>query len=300
MLPAVPCGLASPYVRMVCLKIKYINSLVALAVIPAKAGIHVVCVNGCPTKDFGHDGKGNKFKHGVIRHLLSTEYFNNCRRHIMNRLHNNVILFCMLSFTVFIFGPFYSPASAASVDDEVIRIQKAYENIKDIRGGFVQKSFMKDLKKKETFKGSFYIKRPLKVKWSYEGDNAQDVLINNDEITIYQKKEKQAFQGTFDRETYGQAPIALLGGFGKIQDEFTVTDKQGKLLLKPKKPLGGILSIEMELSDSAFPIKSFTVIDSYSNRITMDLTDVKINTGLEDSFFSPAIPKDVTIFRQNL
>jgi outer membrane lipoprotein carrier protein len=206
----------------------------------------------------------------------------------------------MLSFAVFIFGLSYSPASAASVDEKIIRIQKAYEDIKDIRGGFVQKSFMKDLKKTETFKGSFYIKRPLKMRAIYEGTDAMDVLINNDEITIYQKKEKQAFQGTFDRETYGQAPIALLSGFGKIQDEFTVSDKQGKLLLKPKKPMGGILSIEMELSDSAFPIRAFTVIDSYSNRITMDLKDVKINTGLEDSFFNPSLPKDVTIFRQNL
>lgn len=190
-------------------------------------------------------------------------------------------------------------ASAASVDERIINIQKAYEDIKDMKGSFVQKSFIKDLKKTDTFKGTFYIKRPLRMRWSYEGMNAQDVLINNDEITIFQKKEKQAFQGTFDRQTYGQAPIALLSGFGKIGEEFTVTDNRGKLMLKPKKPMGGILSIEMELSDSEFPIKSFTVIDSYTNRITMELRDVKINTGVEDALFHPALPKDVTIFRQN-
>jgi outer membrane lipoprotein carrier protein len=191
-------------------------------------------------------------------------------------------------------------AYATSVDVEIIKIQKAYENIKDIKGSFIQKSYIKDLKKTETFKGTFYIKRPLRMKWSYEGNNAQDVLINNDEITIYQKKEKQAFRGRFDRETYGQAPIALLSGFGSIQEEFTVSDKEGKLLLKPKKPMGGILSIEMGLSDGTFPIRSFTVIDSYSNRITMDLRDVRINTGLEDAFFNPALPKDVKIFRQDM
>jgi outer membrane lipoprotein-sorting protein len=64
--------------------------------------------------------------------------------------------------------------------------------------------------------------------------------------------------------------------------------------------MGGVLSIEIELSDGEFPIRSFTVIDSYANRIEMDLTDVKINTGLEDAFFDPALPKGVTIFRQNL
>jgi outer membrane lipoprotein carrier protein len=217
----------------------------------------------------------------------------------MRRLKYTFLFLLTLPVYLFLVCCLPQLASAASVDEQVIRIQKAYENIKDIKGSFVQKSFMKDLKKTETFKGSFYIKRPMQMKWSYEGNNAQDVLINNDEITIYQKKEKQAFQGKFDRDTYGQAPIALLSGFGKIQDEFTVSNKQGNLLLKPKKPMGGVLSIEMELADREFPIKSFTVIDSYSNRITMELTDVKINTGLADSFFDQTLPKDVTIIRQN-
>ena len=217
----------------------------------------------------------------------------------MKRLKYNVLFLLMLYFCFCVVCWFPQSVSAASVDVEIIRIQKAYENIKDIRGSFIQKSFMKDLKKTETFKGQFFIKRPIKMKWSYEGNNAQDVLINKDEITIYQKKEKQAFQGKFDRDTYGQAPIALLSGFGNIQEEFAVSDKKGKLFLKPKKPMGGVLSIEIELSDGEFPIKSFTVIDSYANRIEMDLTDVKINTGLEDAFFDPALPKGVTIFRQN-
>ena len=217
----------------------------------------------------------------------------------MNRSPYNLIFFLMLYFCFCSLCCFPQPASAASVDVEVIRIQKAYENIKDISGSFIQKSFMKDLKKTETFKGLFFIKRPMKMKWSYEGNNAQDVLINNDEITIYQKKEKQAFQGTFDRDTYGQAPIALLSGFGNIQEEFSVSDKKGKLFLKPKKPMGAVLSIEIELSDGQFPIRSFTVIDSYSNRTEMNLTDIKINSGLKDAFFDSALPKGVTIFRQN-
>lgn len=187
----------------------------------------------------------------------------------------------------------------ASVDEEIAKIQQAYENIKDISGAFVQKSYIKDLKHTETFKGQFFIKRPMKMKWSYMGGNAQDVLINNEAITIYQVKEKQAFKGTFDRNTYGQAPIALLSGFGKIQEEFTVTDQKGKLLLKPKKTMGEIISIEIETAEGVFPIKSFTIHDSLSNRIEMTLKDVSINSGLKDDFFELALPKGVAVFDQN-
>lgn len=134
------------------------------------------------------------------------------------------------------------------------------------------------------------------MKWSYKGENSQEVLISNEEITIYQKKEKQAFKGRFDRETYGQAPIALLSGFGKIQEEFTVSEKNGKLILKPQKPMGGILSVEIEPSEGEFPIKSFAINDSLSNKIEMALKDIKVNTGLEDKFFELSLPKSVNIF----
>lgn len=189
--------------------------------------------------------------------------------------------------------------AAGAADGGIEKIQKAYEGIKDIQGSFVQKSLIKDLKRTDTFTGRFFIKRPLKMKWNYKGENAQDVLISNDEILIYQKKEQQAFRGRFDRDTYGQAPIALLSGFGKIQEEFSVTEKNGKLLLKPKKPMGGILSVEIETSGDEFPIKSFTINDSYSNRIEMILKDVKINAGLEDSFFELSLPKGVTVLEHN-
>jgi chaperone LolA len=187
----------------------------------------------------------------------------------------------------------------SSAEEEMAKIQKAYENIKDISGNFVQKSHIKDLKRTDTFQGQFIIKRPMKMKWNYKGENPQEVLINNEEITIYQKKEKQAFKGKFDRETYGQAPISLLSGFGKIQEEFTVSEKNGKLILKPKLPMGGILSIEIEPAQGAFPIKSFTVYDSYSNKIEMTLKDIKINTGFEDKLFELSLPKGVTVFQQN-
>jgi outer membrane lipoprotein carrier protein len=212
-----------------------------------------------------------------------------------------VMIFRVLIISLFTlhFSVFTTSLNAFSVEGDIAKIQKAYENIKDISGSFVQKSYIKDLKRIDTFKGQFFIKRPLEMKWAYKGDDAQEVFINNDEITIYQKKEKQAFRGKFDRDTYGQAPIALLSGFGKIQEEFFISGKNGKLLLKPKKSMRGILLIEVEPSGGEFPIRSFIINDSYSNRIEMILDNIKINTGLEDKLFRPSIPKDVTIYEYN-
>lgn len=206
-------------------------------------------------------------------------------------------LFLLFTFHFSLFTVFFAASSV--VEEDITRIQKAYENIKDIKGSFMQKSYIKDLKRVDTYRGDFFIKRPMKMRWEYKGEKPQEVIINNEDIIIYQKKERQAFKGKFDRDTYGQVPIALLSGFGKIQEEFYVSEKNGKLLLKPRNSMGGIVSIEIVPSEGEFPISSFIINDSNANNIEIILNDIKINTGLKDSLFEPSLPGDVNIYEYN-
>jgi outer membrane lipoprotein carrier protein len=193
-------------------------------------------------------------------------------------------LFMVMSFT-----------SCLAQEDQVTKIQKAYENIKDIRGSFVQKSSIKDLKRTDTYQGKFFIKPP-KMKWEYTGEKPQVIYIKADEILIHQKKENQVIKAKFDRATYGQAPIALLAGLGDIRQEFiVVSDSPDRLVIKPRKPMGNIDHVEVTPSDNAFPIKALIIVDSLSNRIEITLKDVKTNTGLKNSLFNFTPPKDATV-----
>jgi outer membrane lipoprotein carrier protein len=187
---------------------------------------------------------------------------------------------------------------ASGADENISRIQKAYEGIRDLKGSFVQKSEIKDLDRTETYKGEFYIKRPAKMKWMYTGKTAQDLIINGDTVLIYKRGDKQAYRSRFDRATYGQTPVALLGGFGNIKEEFEVSGSGDTLILKPKKPMGKVATIKVSLSEGGFPIRSFVIRDSRSNVIDIELTGVKINTGLKDSLFDLTLPKGVNVFEQ--
>lgn len=193
---------------------------------------------------------------------------------------------------------FLVAVDAFSAEPVLERIQKAYKGIKDIRGSFVQKSSIKDLDRTDLFKGVFMIQIPSRMRWRYSGDarHNTEVIINDEEIIIYQKHEKQAFKNRFDGETYGQAPIALLSGFGNIDKEFNVSVKGEKLLLKPKKAMGNVALIEITSSDSEFPIRTMTIIDNRSNRIEITLKEVSINTRLADSVFDFSLPKGVSLF----
>lgn len=201
-------------------------------------------------------------------------------------------------FIVFFLTSVRPQAFAFDADDNISRVQKAYEGVRDLKGSFSQKSVIKDLNKTETYKGDFFIKPPMKMKWIYRGKAAQDLTINNDAVLIYKKSEKQAYKSRFDRATYGQTPVALLSGFGNLRDEFTVSAKGDSVILKPKKQMGNVTSIKIILSGKDFPIRSFLITDSYSNTIEIELEDVKTNTGLKDSLFELSVPKGVNIFEQ--
>jgi len=206
-------------------------------------------------------------------------------------------IFFILVFSLFAIH--YSLFTVSAADDEITKIEDAYRDINDIKGTFIQKSYIKDLKRTDAYKGLLFIKRPSKMKWEYKGGKPQEVIINNDRILIYKSVEKQAFKGTFNRQTYGQAPIALLSGFGKIREEFNINKKNNKLILTPKNPMGNIVSIEIETSDEGFPIKSFVVNDTRSNRIEIMLKGIAINTGIKDSIFDFFLPEGVGIYEHN-
>ena len=215
----------------------------------------------------------------------------------MNRITRANAVFVVL-LTFLLWACPVGVSCASGLDDNIAKVQKAYEGVKDLRGSFLQKSVIRDLDRTETYQGDFFIKPPLKMKWLYKGKTAQDLIINNDTVLIINKGENQAYKSRFDRATYGQTPVALLSGFGNIREEFTVSGKDDTLMLLPKKPMGNITSIRITLSDAAFPIRSFLITDSYSNEIQVELKNVRINTGLKDSLFDLTLPKGMHVFEQ--
>ncbi|MCL5023839.1 MAG: outer membrane lipoprotein carrier protein LolA [Nitrospirae bacterium] len=206
-----------------------------------------------------------------------------------------LLLVPLFFFVAFFCGPV---GDARSSGLTVEAIQKAYQNIKDIKGSFLQKSTIRDLKRTDTFKGTFMIKVPSKMRWQYQDAGKQDteIFIDKGEIIVYQRNEKQVFRGKFDKEGYGQAPIALLGGFGSIGEEFDVTQKGGKLLLKPKRSMGSVVSIEIGPSGGEFPIGSLSIVDKRLNRIEIIFRNVVINSGLKDSAFVFSPPPGVSVY----
>jgi chaperone LolA len=190
-----------------------------------------------------------------------------------------------------------SSASAAAVDETVASLQKQFASIKDLKGKFIQKSYIKDLEDTQEFSGSFFIKKPSRMMWEYAAPRDEKVVINNLETWIYKKSQNQVVKTKFTKETYSQVPIALLGSLENIGDDFDISmPEKNALQLAPKRKIGFIKTIVLELASGDMPVKMFTIFDTYGNIIMIELKNVQTNPGLDDSIFTLKVPPGAEVY----
>ena len=202
-----------------------------------------------------------------------------------------IVLIFILHFSI------CTSASAASVNDTVDEMQKKFAKISDITGKFSQTSYIKDLEQTQKYSGTFYIKKPLRMMWEYDKPRDEKVVIRDTDTWIYKKADNQVIRTRFSKDAYSQVPIALLESFENMKEDFHVTmPGENALNLVPKHKTGLVKMIVLERAEGDFPIKMFTMIDTYGNVIMIELQDLKINPGLEDSFFIFKMPPGVEVF----
>ena len=192
-------------------------------------------------------------------------------------------------------------ASSASTADSIVeKIQNKYSEIQDMQGKFSQISYIKDLDRVETYEGEFFIKKPSNMKWAYSEPRDEEITISGTDTWIYKKSKKQVLKTAFSKDAYGQVPIALLGSLGDLKNDFDIIMiKENMLELRPKRQMGLIQKILLEASSQDFPIKTFSIFDIYGNKILIAVKNVKINSGLKDSFFIFKAPPGVETFDLN-
>jgi outer membrane lipoprotein carrier protein len=188
-------------------------------------------------------------------------------------------------------------AFAADVDETVGAIQKKFGLINDIKGTFSQSSYLKDLEQTQKYSGTFFIKKPSMTMWEYAKPRDEKIIIRDTDTWIYKKSRNQVIRTKSSKESYNQTPIAFLGSMEKLMDDFSITmPEKNALTLMPKRKMGLIKMLVLEIMPGEFPVKMFTVFDTYGNIIMIELTDLEINPGLDDSLFMFKIPPGAEVF----
>src|SRR5689334_2906887 len=108
------------------------------------------------------------------------------------------------------------------VQEVVKKIQARYEKTKDLQALFVQKTRREGFSTPVTSTGRFFIKKPGRLRWDYKEPATEEIYVNKDDVKMYVPEHKQVLVGKLTYMAASQAPLQLLQGVAKLDEEFDI------------------------------------------------------------------------------
>lgn len=196
------------------------------------------------------------------------------------------------------------------VQDVVKKIQARYEKTKDLQATFTQKTKIEGFSKPVVSSGRFYVKKPGRLRWDYVEPATEEIYVDKEDVRMYVPEHKQVLVGKLTNMAASQAPLQLLQGVGKLDEEFDIEPTAAKergaggiplLSLTPKQgrfePERAVQRIVIEVQPKTYSLKTIALHEVSGNVATFEFADIKPNTGLKDELFDFKVPADVEIVR---
>ncbi|MCE7979411.1 MAG: outer membrane lipoprotein carrier protein LolA [Nitrospira sp. NTP1] len=114
------------------------------------------------------------------------------------------------------------------VQEVVKNIQLRYEKTKDLQASFTQKTRIEGFSTPVISTGHFYIKKPGKLRWDYIEPATEEIYVNKDDVKMYVPEHKQVLVGKLTYMAASQAPLQLLQGVAKLDEEFDIQPMPNK------------------------------------------------------------------------
>jgi outer membrane lipoprotein carrier protein len=216
--------------------------------------------------------------------------------------------FASLVFLLFIF--FAAPAWGAdllSLDEVVQKIQDTYEQTGQVKAHFTQALTLKAMQKTQLEEGTFYFKKPKRMRWVYTKPAAKELVINPEKAWLYVPADKIAYVQDAESLFKSTVSVRFLAGIGKLKDDFRISfagdkkvDKAGNYLLDlvPVKPEEGVKKLQVAVNRESFQIVKVVLFDPYGNVTTLAFSGLELNRDLPDSLFTFKPPAGVDVMKQ--
>lgn len=192
----------------------------------------------------------------------------------------------------------------------VQKLQARYEKTKDLQADFTQKTKIEGFATPIVSSGRLQIKRPGKLRWDYLEPTHEEIYVNQDDVKMYVPEHQQVLVGKLTQMSASQAPLQLLQGIAKLDEEFEVgpatggTRGAGGLPVVSLIPKGGdsakgrpYKGIMLEVHPKTSYIKRLTLQELSGNVSTFEFAEVKANAGIADAQFEFTVPQGVEVVR---
>ncbi len=191
----------------------------------------------------------------------------------------------------------------------VHKLQSRYEKTADLQAEFTQKTKVEGFATPITSTGRLQIKRPGRLRWDYLDPNHEEIYVNQDDVKMYVPEHKQVLVGRLTQMSASQAPLQLLQGIAKLEQEFDVTPASGDARGAGGLPLINLVPkgdaqtvrpyqrIVLEVHPKTSYIKTLTLHELSGNVSTFEFAAIKANSGIPDSVFEFTVPQGVEVVR---
>src|SRR5437588_11050729 len=191
-------------------------------------------------------------------------------------------------------------AQTMTLDDAIRGIEGAYGRMTELKAEFTQTAFNKSLNQTIPATGKVYLKKGGKLRWEYAEPTPQQIVSDGKTIWIYTPTLNQVNTGPAPEALAGPAG-SFLSGLGKLREHFSVRllnpaqpkDADGNVVLDltPKQPLPTLQRLILAFDPNGWRLRKAVVYDQFENTVTMQFTNLAINSGLEDKLFAFVPPK---------
>lgn len=195
-------------------------------------------------------------------------------------------------------------AAQGQIDQCVDRLEKTYSAMQDYQARFSQETRQASLDMVQHGSGSVYFKKGGKMRWSYTAPEAQEIILDGQNLWVYLPGQKQVMKNNFS-VVPSHIVVDLFRGSIDIQQKFTVsfvervvdtTDPSVAIQLVPVVYNPALTRLTLWLDPKTSLVRASCLEDEFGTRTTLRFSDVSVDAGIDDARFSFVPPPDVEIF----
>jgi outer membrane lipoprotein carrier protein len=216
----------------------------------------------------------------------------------------NPVLSIILLFIFILCSSTVGCAEPLSMEQLTAKTQEIYEKTLDMKAGFIQEVTIKSMKKTEREEGTVYFKNPRMMLWDYAKPRSKKLVINAQKAWLYVPEDRMVYVQNADDVYRSRMAVRFLSGIGKLSEDFLIrfakdnpVDGEGNynLALTAKELGSGIDRLYLTLDGKTYQIIQCRFNDSLGNTTRLRFSDIRLNTGISDKFFTFKAPEGIEV-----
>ena len=196
-----------------------------------------------------------------------------------------------------------APQVAPSANDLAAALQTKYAAVTDFSASFVHRYRGGVLKKEALERGTVLIKKPGRMRWTYESPEPKVFVADGRRIYAYIPEDRQVIISEVPPADEAATPALFLTGKGHLTRDFAVsipdvadpTPNTYTLKFTPRRREAEYDWMVLVVDRTTLQIRTLVTVDAQGGQSTFVFSNIRQNTGIPDSQFRFAVPRGVDV-----